>query len=80
MKPIGLKKTLGISNVFLDDLTRALTEEQKRCIEEFRVADEPYRAGFFLGEANACSKALAWIDKIENDDIIIDYINRLRHE
>ena len=37
MKPIGLKKTLGISNVFLDDLTRALTEEQIVASKELKM-------------------------------------------
>lgn len=41
----------------LDDLTWALTEEQKRCIEGAKNDTlTPEMKGFFLGEANACSK------------------------
>lgn len=57
--------TISRNIMNLDDLTWALTEEQKRCIEGAKNDTlTPEMKGFFLGEANACSKALAWIDKV----------------
>lgn len=49
----------------LDDLIWELNEEKKRCAEGAKIETlTPEMKGFFLGEANACSKAIAWIGKV----------------